>query len=431
MNPRSKLRAMKRRYFFSTAAVYLFLFILLYLIAEVFFMIFEISPYPKLAAMISLFFLSAFCSDRLINHVFKEHWRREAPDLFDAIKAPEPAYIEEQPQPENQETAPAEKKKGLSALIPRFRSASSSSALIKRPAGTVAESAGDKQYSASEKRKDETDHPEMQHSWKGMDEMDTIGFTDALINLNNDNQNPDNVPEGNDYEKPEPDKTDTPAVRSSSGSSENQRRRKTEHRSEQASRKTVPDDSQSADGKLRGKSAVSSEHTNDTAEAAGEKRSLFQRKKHAGTDTDTTHRPHESRRKKAAERKLQREADKQKNARPKQQTGRHTGSRNEMGEAAKAESLRSSRKQTESRQLQRIRPASLKHTQASRTIQGEKNRSQSGWKDLGEMDTVEFTDALMKLEQISTVPAPLKRAETGSAGKGTAGKEPRRKQKKR
>ena len=98
-NPRSKLRQMKRRYFAATMLVYLFLFPLIYLVCEIMFMIFETGPYTKLAVLLMFMVIDGVVTDHIINRVMKNRWQREAPDILDEIKAPEPAYIPDGPVP--------------------------------------------------------------------------------------------------------------------------------------------------------------------------------------------------------------------------------------------------------------------------------------------------------------------------------------------
>lgn len=68
-------------------------FLVAYLIAEVMFMIFEVNPYPRLVVLILLMILDGILTNYLMNHRWVEKWKREAPDVLDAIRAPEPAYI--------------------------------------------------------------------------------------------------------------------------------------------------------------------------------------------------------------------------------------------------------------------------------------------------------------------------------------------------
>ena len=112
-NPRSKLRQMKRRYFAATALVYLVIFFIAYLVCEMLFMIFEAGPYTELAVLLMVMVIDGVLTDYIINTRMKNRWRREAPDILDDFKAPEPAYIPDGPvvtEPSDQEK-PAERKR--------------------------------------------------------------------------------------------------------------------------------------------------------------------------------------------------------------------------------------------------------------------------------------------------------------------------------
>ena len=104
-NPRSKLPYMKRRYFIATMTVFLGIFLLAYLMLEILFMIFEAEPYTKLLVLFVLFVTDFVATDHIINQVYKDRWLREAPDILDAIKTPEPAYIPEGPSDAKSDTA--------------------------------------------------------------------------------------------------------------------------------------------------------------------------------------------------------------------------------------------------------------------------------------------------------------------------------------
>lgn len=110
-NPRSKLGMMKRRYFIATLTVFLGIFLIAYLMLEILFMIFEAEPYTKLLVLFVLFVTDFVATDHIINQVLKDRWLREAPDILDAIKTPEPAYIPEGPSDTPQEEAKATEKK--------------------------------------------------------------------------------------------------------------------------------------------------------------------------------------------------------------------------------------------------------------------------------------------------------------------------------
>ncbi len=73
-------------------------------------MIFELTPYVRLTVLILLFFIDYALTNYIINTVWKDRWRREAPDLLDAIRTPEPAYIPEESVPQNRQSDAAESK---------------------------------------------------------------------------------------------------------------------------------------------------------------------------------------------------------------------------------------------------------------------------------------------------------------------------------
>lgn len=213
-NPRSKLRQMKRRYFAATAIVYLVIFFIAYLVCEMLFMILEAAPYTKLAVLLMGLVIDGVVTDYIINTRMKNRWRREAPDILDEIKAPEPAYIpagpadqasmtqekpverkrlrrtqyqelqaekNNVPDPETKSTkepavssAPVKsEKKGLNGLFHRKGKATVSP---KKPAPTSSATPALEAKPTSEDRS---------AFMKSIDEMDTVEFEDAVIDLEN------------------------------------------------------------------------------------------------------------------------------------------------------------------------------------------------------------------------------------------------------
>lgn len=92
-NPRSKLRSMKRRYFWTVAALFFAVFLAFYLFLQIIFMIFELTPYTRLIVVAVVILLDMGIVHYLVNHRWNDRWKREAPELIDAIQVPEPAYI--------------------------------------------------------------------------------------------------------------------------------------------------------------------------------------------------------------------------------------------------------------------------------------------------------------------------------------------------
>ena len=220
-SPRSQLRSMKRRYFFTAMTVYLVVFLLGYLLAELLFMIFEASPYVKLAAMILLFLLDYIFTDYLINRKWNDKWRLEAPDLLEVIRAPEPAYMSETPyqikeedvnkeqevqpvryhrtqhktierelQDEKQQTVKtAEEAADVQKKAEKPAEPNETAKNPERKTGTK-KSRRNKRNHTDVKDSKMTDDSAMKKkdsaSWAaGLDGMDTVEFTDAVIELEN------------------------------------------------------------------------------------------------------------------------------------------------------------------------------------------------------------------------------------------------------
>ena len=212
-NPRSKLRAMKRRYFIAAAAVYFGVFLFSYLVLEILFMIFEAGPYTKLSALFVLFVITGVITDHIINQTLKDRWRREAPDILDSIKVPEPAYIPEGPV----KTADSEKSEA-STEVRRFHRTQhkeleqenqKTSEVLKKDSADGSEvkehrrenenpkhsGKDERRFFSRRNRKPEEPAPAGEsenakpHSaeppaWmKGLSEMDTVEFDDAVKNI--------------------------------------------------------------------------------------------------------------------------------------------------------------------------------------------------------------------------------------------------------
>ena len=135
-NPRSKLRSMKRQYFFMTFFLAFGLFLLVYLPMEILFTIFECGPYVRIGFIAALFFADYLTVNYLVNHLWKDKWKREVPELLDVIKAPEPAYVmDEETARKLEETARIEtKKKSGGFLAHLYRSLSPSDDAEEMPA---------------------------------------------------------------------------------------------------------------------------------------------------------------------------------------------------------------------------------------------------------------------------------------------------------
>ena len=127
-NPRSKLRSMKRQYFFMTFFLAFGLFLVVYLPMEILFTIFECGPYVRIGLIAALFFADYLTVNYLVNHLWKDKWKREVPELLDVIKAPEPAYVmDEETAKKLEETSRIEtKKKNGGFLAHLYRSLSPS-----------------------------------------------------------------------------------------------------------------------------------------------------------------------------------------------------------------------------------------------------------------------------------------------------------------
>ncbi len=221
-NPRSKLRQMKRRYFAATAIVYLVLFFIAYLVCEMLFMILEAAPYTKLAVLLMVLVIDGVVTDYIINTRMKNRWRREAPDILDEIKAPEPAYIPEStvnPALSDQEK-PAERKRlrrtqhkeleneQRSASMPEtkpVKETAESSAPVKpekkglkglfqrknKTASLQKESSSSSAALAAAESKPKSD--DKGSFMKSIEEMDTVEFEDAVIDLEHRVVNQDNT----------------------------------------------------------------------------------------------------------------------------------------------------------------------------------------------------------------------------------------------
>lgn len=93
VNPRSQLRSMKLRYFFSVIGLTTGIFLVLDIPAQIIFMILELQPYAKLAVVILLFLFSAFLVNRLVNYHWIERWTRQEAVDRGGVEAPEPEYV--------------------------------------------------------------------------------------------------------------------------------------------------------------------------------------------------------------------------------------------------------------------------------------------------------------------------------------------------
>ena len=221
-NPRSKLRQMKRRYFAATAIVYLVLFFIAYLVCEMLFMILEAAPYTKLAVLLMVLVIDGVVTDYIINTRMKNRWRREAPDILDEIKAPEPAYIPDGPvnPVSSDQEKPVERKRlrrtqhkeleneQRSASMPEtkhVKETAESSAPVKpekkglkglfqrknKTASSQKESSSSSAAPAVSESKPKSD--DKGSFMKSIEEMDTVEFEDAVIDLEHRVVNQDNT----------------------------------------------------------------------------------------------------------------------------------------------------------------------------------------------------------------------------------------------
>ena len=93
VNPRSQLRSMKLRYFFTVTGLTTGIFLLFNIPAQIVFMILELSPYVKLAVVIILFIADAMIVNRLVNYHWIERWTRAEAKDRGILEAPEPEYV--------------------------------------------------------------------------------------------------------------------------------------------------------------------------------------------------------------------------------------------------------------------------------------------------------------------------------------------------
>ena len=93
VNPRSQIRSMKLRYFLTVTGLTTGIFILLYIIAQILFMIFELQPYVRLAIAVLLFVADAMIVNRIVNYHWIERWMREEAVDRGGLEAPEPEYV--------------------------------------------------------------------------------------------------------------------------------------------------------------------------------------------------------------------------------------------------------------------------------------------------------------------------------------------------
>ncbi len=84
---------MRIKYMFFTAAIYIGVFLAAYLAADILFMIFEIPPYIKLAAVIVLMIADVYLTDMIVNRKLYSYWLRDTEQKTDdsakIIKAPD------------------------------------------------------------------------------------------------------------------------------------------------------------------------------------------------------------------------------------------------------------------------------------------------------------------------------------------------------
>ena len=173
-------------------------------------MIFEAGPYTRLSAYAVLFVVSGVITDHIINQTLKDRWRREAPDILDVIKAPEPAYIPDGTEQNEQPGTPENKREVRHLRRTQHKELEQEIAEVKAPAPVTAQpEAGtmDEQHENKRKKSErrhffrtakpdetlanaggsETEHPEepeKSSSWmKGLNDMDTVEFEDAVLAL--------------------------------------------------------------------------------------------------------------------------------------------------------------------------------------------------------------------------------------------------------
>ena len=212
---------MKRRYFIATMTVFLGVFLLAYLLLEILFMIFEAEPYTKLLVLFVLLVTDFVATDHIINQVLRDRWLREAPDILDAIKTPEPAYIPEGPADTEPESAKTQNKKEVRRFHrTQYKELAAESQAINQDKKTEPEAEKEIKQNAEQKdaaasltasneakpsgkekkkrrwlRREKKSVPAAEEpkqpaaapavrSWTpDLDDMDTVEFEDAVINL--------------------------------------------------------------------------------------------------------------------------------------------------------------------------------------------------------------------------------------------------------
>lgn len=96
------------QYFLTTAVLFTGIFVVLHFFSTVLFMISEISPYARLAVFFSIVAVDYFLVNYIVNVKLSSRWKREAPDLMDAIQVPEPEYVMDEETARKLETEKAQ-----------------------------------------------------------------------------------------------------------------------------------------------------------------------------------------------------------------------------------------------------------------------------------------------------------------------------------
>jgi len=91
-NPRSRIGAMKLRYYMTVTGMTIGIFLILNILLQILYMILETEPYVRLAGVIVLFILVCVLVHRIVNVRWIEKWTRvETEDT--GVTAPEPEYV--------------------------------------------------------------------------------------------------------------------------------------------------------------------------------------------------------------------------------------------------------------------------------------------------------------------------------------------------
>ncbi len=74
---------MRIKYMVSTSAIYIGVFLAAYLVADILFTIFEMSPYVKLTAVIIIMIADVYLTDLIVNRYLNNYWLRNTEQMND------------------------------------------------------------------------------------------------------------------------------------------------------------------------------------------------------------------------------------------------------------------------------------------------------------------------------------------------------------